>query len=286
MVQKNYSPGLFPTWWLCDPSSNKLRCEAAWPQKGTSQNLDSNPQQQQPTLSSTKNVFFPRNNLPPQKKKHLLGVPEPKGFKGANNFLAVRPSKPWVFPNRDRLSRGKNCQLSVGSVLNHWRQPRHLDEVSLGHGRADTSTFKSVQLVPAHVDNMFLDIKCFDHRNAVFKKKKCLQKESKVLVMRHSNQLELAPPGAEKRQLSSWPSQHGQHAAAPAAEALYWASQTIRKIRMIRSSWGGRLSKKQPWLSLTSLNEMLCCFFMICYIDQTYIKHWYNVYQWVYEKSH
>ena len=71
----------------------------------------------------------------------------------------------------------------------------------LGHGRADTSTFKSVQLVPAHVDNMFLDIKCFDHRNAVFKKKS-LQKESKVLVMRHSNQLELAPPGAETRQLT------------------------------------------------------------------------------------
>lgn len=33
-------------------------------------------------------------------------------------------------------------------------------------------------------------------------KKKSLQKESKVLVMRHSNQLELAPPGAEKRQLT------------------------------------------------------------------------------------
>lgn len=65
----------------------------------------------------------------------------------------------------------------------------------LGHVRADTSTFRSVQLVPAPGDKMMLDIN-FDHRNAVFFVLS-LQKESKVLVMRHSNQLELAPPGPQ-----------------------------------------------------------------------------------------
>lgn len=91
----------------------------------------------------------------------------------------------------------------------------------LGHGRADTSTFKSVQLVPAHVDNMFLDIKCFDHRNAVFKKKKPPKR------VKGSGDAPLQPIGTcttwgrKKAADSSWPSQHGQRAAAPAAEALY-----------------------------------------------------------------
>ena len=123
-------------------------------------------------------VFFSwrkAGKQPKKKQKKHLWESRTKRFQRCK-FPCRGTLKAWV-TNRDNWQG--QLPGSVGSVLNHWRQPRHLDEVSLGHGRADTSTFKSVQLVPAHVDNMFLDIKCFDHRNAVFKKKKASKKSQR-----------------------------------------------------------------------------------------------------------
>ena len=107
-----------------------------------------------------KRVFSSKQ--PPKKKKNLLESPRTKRFQRCKQLPCCATFKAWVFPNRDRLSR---VRWIIGGNPDIWMK-FHIG--ILGHGRADTSTFKSVQLVPAHVDNMFLDIKCFDHRNAVF----------------------------------------------------------------------------------------------------------------------
>lgn len=149
MVRKNYSPGLFPTWWLCDPSSNKLRCETAWPQKGTSQNLDSNPQQ--PTLK--KNTCFfshgerPANNPKKKQKKHLWES-RTKRFQRCK-FPCCGTFKAWVTNGTTAGQPPLDHRWIIGGNPHIWMK-FHI----LGHGRADTSTFKSVQLVPAHVDKM------------------------------------------------------------------------------------------------------------------------------------